>query len=339
MHLHKESMAKFCYYNIIINVWLPQLRQAYFLSFFFLSISWINEQFLLWQEQNNNIPLVLFHHPSACSFLLIGMESPDSIEQLPIELLTQIMRHLSLKDKLLLEQVSHLFHSVSLSGWPWTQNPVELSPFARQLTDSCFASMLPRLSKLEELSLSKCKLLTDASIIGISLGCPSLRTLSLAGCGKFTSQSIKALLCSCTRLTSLDLSLTGINRSTALDVLPHISNLKVLIWNRPPLQVAHNEGGGGGVLHCVLCCLSVSFPSFLFSSSLFFFLFFFPLSSSLLVQSQFVLIDITTEFMNKLLLHGSALIELRLIGTSQFDDRDGTKLSSLTNLRHLSLRR
>nr|CAB3488843.1 unnamed protein product [Digitaria exilis] len=89
------------------------------------------------------------------------------------------------------------------------------------------AAEVARMRKLQRLSLSRCKQVTDMGLGCVAVGCTDLRDLSLKWCIGITDLGLNLLALKCTKLTSLDLSYTMITKESLLSIIK-LPNLQVL---------------------------------------------------------------------------------------------------------------
>nr|CAB3462824.1 unnamed protein product [Digitaria exilis] len=89
------------------------------------------------------------------------------------------------------------------------------------------AAEVARMRKLQRLSLSRCKQVTDMGLGCVAVGCTDLRDLSLKWCIGITDLGLNLLALKCTKLTTLDLSYTMITKESLLSIIK-LTNLQVL---------------------------------------------------------------------------------------------------------------
>ncbi|KAG8050828.1 hypothetical protein GUJ93_ZPchr0009g898 [Zizania palustris] len=90
------------------------------------------------------------------------------------------------------------------------------------------AAEVAKARRLQRLSLSRCKQLTDMGLGCIAVGCPDLRELSLKWCIGVTHMGLDLLALKCKKLKILDLSYTMIVKN-CFPAIMKLQNLEVLI--------------------------------------------------------------------------------------------------------------
>ncbi|TVU51560.1 hypothetical protein EJB05_02995, partial [Eragrostis curvula] len=89
------------------------------------------------------------------------------------------------------------------------------------------AAEVGRMRRLQRLSLSRCKPLTDMGLGCVAVGCPDLRELSLKWCLGLTDLGLKLLAHKCKKLRTLDLSYVMISKNS-FPAIMKLPNLEVL---------------------------------------------------------------------------------------------------------------
>ncbi|RCV36889.1 hypothetical protein SETIT_8G017600v2 [Setaria italica] len=89
------------------------------------------------------------------------------------------------------------------------------------------AAEVARMRRLQRLSLSRCKALTDMGLGCVAVGCTDLRDLSLKWCLGVTDLGLHLLALKCKNLTTLDLSYTMITKESFLAIMK-LPDLQVL---------------------------------------------------------------------------------------------------------------
>ncbi|CAO2147398.1 unnamed protein product [Urochloa humidicola] len=89
------------------------------------------------------------------------------------------------------------------------------------------AAEVARMRRLQRLSLSRCKALTDMGLGCVAVGCTHLRDLSLKWCLGLTDLGLQLLALKCNKITNLDLSYTMITKQSFLAIMK-LPSLQVL---------------------------------------------------------------------------------------------------------------
>ncbi|KAL6597330.1 hypothetical protein ACP70R_046770 [Stipagrostis hirtigluma subsp. patula] len=89
------------------------------------------------------------------------------------------------------------------------------------------AAEVARMRRLQRLSLSRCRAVTDMGLGCVAVGCPDLRELSLKWCIGVTDLGVHLVALKCKKLTTLDLSDTMITKKSlpAIMKLPNLEGL------------------------------------------------------------------------------------------------------------------
>ncbi|XP_062181971.1 F-box/LRR-repeat protein 3-like isoform X2 [Phragmites australis] len=92
------------------------------------------------------------------------------------------------------------------------------------------AAEVARMRRLQRLSLSRCKAVTDMGLGCVAVGCPDLRDLSLKWCLGVTDLGIQLLALKCKKLRTLNLSYTMITKDCfpAIMKLPDLEVLELM---------------------------------------------------------------------------------------------------------------